>query len=919
MSTTIPPPNPTPNNNYPQQAGTRRTRRTRKPANNTSTISDDHHQHVVVADTTLNLANTAPPQPKRTRKKKADIKKSMVNANASTTFKAALNVVVQHASASSNVAHKQTSAGTTTTGKTTSKNSNRRKRAKKQATPQQSESTPPPSVSNNNNNNNNGTSMNGLLLDENRKRDIIHFVTSTLDVPRKMDTKKLLKMVHKRFKLNYSQLSPQMLVYQILHPTLFFYQTLEKETLEGGSVKKIFTLHYDPDRIYKLPNLKKRKYRHVWRFNNVKSGKRPLGDGMKFQKPLEAYELPDKIKNVLDNKKILEKHAMNAQLKNELSGELKQGTKVTQQEPNEHVSTNDMYTYTHNLLGTLLHVEEAQMIYDIKQYDLSGIKLESYEERYRHAPNSRLYKVYCAGLAEKRPSVLRGDLILCRPHHETKARTVLFKGFIHYVNLDHVVVSFHENVEKYEKVDISFRFSRTPIKLMHRALSMFFGPPGTGKTFVVSQCILEIMKQDPNHKILICAPSNQAADIIVERLVDSNLNPLVKMMRMNSVQRDPNTFTKRWIIKFSNKLDQGFEIPELHEIAKYDVIISTCTSSGYLYSKGVKPGHFSHIIIDESGESVIPEALIPFSLKGDNTVVVLAGDPKQLGPIVRSPLAVEYGLGESLLEHLVKLGDNCCSITQLQQSYRAHPKIMQVYSSVFYNNSLISSCTDINSANLFINNPILENPQVPMLFYHVKGDEKRDNDSPSWYNSKEIQVLMDKLDEIVKSGLVFNSKHNQYNPEHEIGIITPYRKQAEEIKKLLRKSTNPLYKKIFVGTTEQFQGQERRVILLTTVRSSSTEGLEQDSKFKLGFLQNPKRLNVAISRAISLMVIVGNAELLSIDEHWKKIIEIYRNEKCFIEYDKFTPPPSSSSASKSGGKSKTKQYNTESLEIKRYE
>lgn len=75
-----------------------------------------------------------------------------------------------------------------------------------------------------------------------------------------------------------------------------------------------------------------------------------------------------------------------------------------------------------------------------------------------------------------------------------------------------------------------------------------------------------------------------------------------------------------------------------------------------------------------------------------------------------------------------------------------------------------------------------------------------------------------------------------------------------------------------IGTVEEFQGQERQIILVSTVRTDESQFMS-DKKFGLGFLQCRKRMNVAISRARTLLVIFGKGDTLKKDERWKELID----------------------------------------------
>jgi helicase MOV-10 len=100
---------------------------------------------------------------------------------------------------------------------------------------------------------------------------------------------------------------------------------------------------------------------------------------------------------------------------------------------------------------------------------------------------------------------------------------------------------------------------------------------------------------------------------------------------------------------------QKLSVPSKREaILAYRVVLSTCSSAGLLQTLDVPAGHFSHIVIDEAAQAEEPLAMIPIAnFSNASTNVILAGDPRQLGPVIKSSLASTAGLGKSYLERLM--------------------------------------------------------------------------------------------------------------------------------------------------------------------------------------------------------------------------------------------------------------------------
>ncbi|KAG6843188.1 hypothetical protein H0H93_001947, partial [Arthromyces matolae] len=101
--------------------------------------------------------------------------------------------------------------------------------------------------------------------------------------------------------------------------------------------------------------------------------------------------------------------------------------------------------------------------------------------------------------------------------------------------------------------------------------------------------------------------------------------------------------------------DGHFSVPPMAQTKRFRVIVTTCVSASFASGIGIPRGHYSHIFIDEAGQATEPEVFIAIkTMAGPSTNVILSGDHKQLGPIIRSSIACHFGLEISYLERLMQ-------------------------------------------------------------------------------------------------------------------------------------------------------------------------------------------------------------------------------------------------------------------------
>lgn len=123
--------------------------------------------------------------------------------------------------------------------------------------------------------------------------------------------------------------------------------------------------------------------------------------------------------------------------------------------------------------------------------------------------------------------------------------------------------------------------------------------------------------------------------------------------------------------------------------------------------------------------------------------------------------------------------------------------------------------------------------------------------------------------------LVGQKFNNTIITQADIGIVTPFSAQRLQLHKALQKCN---INNVDVGTVELFQGQEKEIIILSTVRSKT---FFHDNRQHIGFLSNEKRFNVAITRAKALLIVVGNPTILQTDKSWWHLLKFCQlNNAC---------------------------------------
>ncbi|KAL4437217.1 hypothetical protein ABPG75_004356 [Micractinium tetrahymenae] len=432
--------------------------------------------------------------------------------------------------------------------------------------------------------------------------------------------------------------------------------------------------------------------------------------------------------------------------------------------------------------------------------------------------------------------------------------------------------------------DLNHSQAEAVTRVLQSPLALIQGPPGTGKTVTSATIVYQLARMGQG-QVLVTAPSNIAVDHLAERISQSGL----RVVRLQARSREAVATTVEHLTLHYQV--EHLDIPEALELRKLkllkeelgelaaqderkykaikrslereilqaaDVVCATCAGAG---DPRLANFRFRRLLIDEATQAVEPEAMIPLVM--GTKQLILVGDHCQLGPVILNKAAARAGLSQSLFERLMLLG---VKPIRLAVQYRMHPALSEFPSNTFYEGALQNGITVAERTRSHVLFPWPTDK--PCMFYVQLGSEEISASGTSYLNRTEAAAVEKVVTFLLKSGVA----------PSQIGIITPYEGQRAHVVTTMTRSgplRQALYAEIECASVDSFQGREKDYIILSCVRSNEHQGI--------GFLADPRRLNVALTRAKYGLVVLGNPKVLSKQSIWNALLYHFKENGCLVE------------------------------------
>lgn len=393
---------------------------------------------------------------------------------------------------------------------------------------------------------------------------------------------------------------------------------------------------------------------------------------------------------------------------------------------------------------------------------------------------------------------------------------------------------------------------------LNKDIKFIFGPPGTGKTTKLASMIVDKMGEIKKGKILIVTPTNKSADVIAEKIgkILQNEGTICSLARFGNTSNPYLEAAGLW-------KDRTFNID-----GQDKTILVTTIARFYYDHIGSREGlknldaiDWDTIIADEASMIRLID-MVYLLKKAEGSSFIISGDPFQIEPIVNE----EEWEGENIysITGLNKPDSfvhpqtvpHDYEIERLMVQYRSTPTIGNLYSNLTYGGLLIGSRDDDNSLRLSPNQG-LETQAVNVIKFPVKQYESifrsKRLEGGSCYHIYSALLCL----EYVK---YLNERFKESYPDRDvsIGVISPYKVQADLVEKMINRDTSDTG--IQVGTIHSFQGDECDVIVLLLNTPPRITNSSRLSVNKLNII------NVAISRARdNLFIMMPDEETFGVE------------------------------------------------------
>ncbi|CAO0795298.1 unnamed protein product [Mucor circinelloides] len=395
--------------------------------------------------------------------------------------------------------------------------------------------------------------------------------------------------------------------------------------------------------------------------------------------------------------------------------------------------------------------------------------------------------------------------------------------------------------------------------------SLILGMPGTGKTTTTAEIINYLVRH--NKTVLVAAYTHTALDNVLIKVREHGVDVL-RLGNMDKVMP-----AMRDCVPSSNSsITTVSEMKEFYDSKK--VVGVTCLGIGHVL---LQKREFDYCIIDEASQITLPTCIGPLRYAKR---FVLVGDVYQLPPIVRNKEANEGGLDKSLFAILAEARPE--SISYLEYQYRMNREIMDVSNTLIYDGKLKcgnyqvasrtlqlphldaglrsmheqSNCSFIQSKDCWLKSVL--DPTRKVVF--VDTDEMKCKESRPLgsflQNEGEAQLIYQVTETLLKSGL----------DEQDLAVVSVYRSQLRVISQLLKSR-----KSIEIATIDKYQGRDKDCVLISLVRNNN-QGNAGD------LLRDWRRLNVAITRAKSKLVLFGSASTLKASALYSRLLDSFETK-----------------------------------------